>query len=184
MEDIQQELAIAWCVARDKWKAEFNVPFSAYLMRGMKQHIRGWMSRELNQHHLVSFGLDDEMASGDTHHDTTADPSAITAEEALIEKDLRSFAHDRLRMRDMRKALSDSALQFLDLLDNPPEELVEILQGLRSRGEFARQAGVPVTPVPSGINAALVFDLMGCSRQERTRIYKEIRNFSTELSQQ
>lgn len=183
--DIEQEFWIAWCYARDSWDPKHNVPFGAYLVRGMRQHINRWADRECRHFLTAPVDLDAEISDDDTtRHDLLADTKTAGPDTVLIEKDQRDYIQDPLRWRNGMNKLSERARQFIQLLDNPPAEIVEIFRALRARAEYARQRGVTAVAAPQSITSSLVMDIMGCNRLERASIYAEIRDLIEEVNQQ
>jgi hypothetical protein len=201
LDDIFQELTIAWCLARDKWEPEItlkdgskaHIPFGAYLMRGMSRHINRWAKYELRQWEMAPFELDAEIegdGTGDgTLHDVLADQTKLGPEEIMIKKDLREYARDPLRWkRKLRthKPLTANTEKFLDLMDDPPARIMAIVQGLQARAAYGRNVlKIPSTFAPRRITGSLVLDIMGVDdRKERAEIYNQIELLSDRVSQQ
>jgi DNA-directed RNA polymerase specialized sigma24 family protein len=185
LEDIVQECALAFCLARDAFKADYNVPFGAFLARGINQHIRRWANYRLRDKTLFSH-LEDNVGDDSeyTLHDLTPDESAVMPDDALIEKDMIEFTHDAMRWRKPENMVSERTRQFLDLLSNPPPQVVDMFKGLQARAEYARQRGMTGVVSPARITAAMIFNLMGAGRVERAAIYKEVHILAAEISQQ
>jgi len=178
-EDVFQEMCIAWCLARDSWKPEITgddgqvkkIPFVAYLVRGVRNHVNRWIGKEIIQANdkleLDGSGLGEE-SDGEDFHSVVADSCAANPEEAAIEADDR---------RNIRNSLSAEARRFLEILENPPPALFVVLDAARSRREFAVARGVAAAGAPKKITTHLVFDLMGIDRGKRAKIVGEIRSF-------
>jgi DNA-directed RNA polymerase specialized sigma24 family protein len=191
VEDIFQELCIAWCLARDCWKPEHGVPFGPYLMRGMSNHINRWVDKELRQCHMAPIDLDAELSENgnDTLHDLVADDQAVLPEAAMIEKDTREFVRDPLRWRvrlRKHKPLTRNAQKFLDLLESPPPSLLALVRGLQARAEYGRNTlKIPSTFAPKRITGSFILDFMGIEdRQERNAIYHQLELLGDRVSQQ
>lgn len=167
--DIFQELCIAWCKARDAWKAEFQVPFEAYAMNGMRMHINRWAQQEIGFSHLTPVALDHGVTedAGEMHEVITiadGDP-----ETSAISADARAFVRSRL---------SGRARLFVDLLDNPPVFLVDAVRAGKAKAEHARARGIHIV-APSCVTSAMVFDFMAAPLTERTTINKELAKIAT-----
>jgi DNA-directed RNA polymerase specialized sigma24 family protein len=166
-EDIIQELSIAWMTAARNWNPEFGVPFLAYLQRGMQQHVNQWANKEFRNSHL---SMDSEVGGGDegdveegVGHRLLADDKPTPAEtvEAV-----------QFKARLVSK-LTPRARQFLELLENPPAELVAELQALRAKRDYAAERGIRGYIV-TRVTAAMIFDLMGLKTHQRTQVTREI----------
>lgn len=179
-EDIFQELAVAWCKARDNWNPNQNVPFVPYLMNGMMHHINRWVNHELRQFNIAPFALDASVSEDGTEdmHQAVPDHTVIPADDIVVEKDLLDYLNDPLRWRGgpwrRRMKLSERARQFIQFLANPPVEMLDVVAGLEVRGEFARARGVTASAIPKRVTLSLIFDLMGATRFERASITKEL----------
>lgn len=194
LEDIFQELVIAWCKARDKWEPTHNVPFGAYLMRGMSNHINRWVDRELRQRNIAPFDLDAEFSGEEegTLHDILADEMQPTPEEAVIAMDIRDYAKNPLRWRQppagwrQHKELTPNAKKFVELLADPPMAIMQIFHGLQARAEFARKTLKIHSAVgPTRITGSFILDVMGVSdRTERADIYNQVKVLNKRVSQQ
>jgi hypothetical protein len=153
----------------------------------MHQHINRWANYEVRQRLIAPFDLDAPMGDVDdgTLHEVAADPAGMSPEEALIAADQRDFLDNPKRWEDwFGWSLSERTRQFLQLLANPPEELVEIHIGMRKRADFARERGLPVSPVSKSVSASMVFEVLGCNVSERHAIHAEIKRATEEFSQQ
>lgn len=167
VDDIVSECTIAWCIARDNWNEASGVPFLAYLRIGMRNHINRWVEKELREHSASHLEFDkphSENGDGDLY-EVFADERADLPDDILEQNDRRAKQLSRLSPR---------ARQFVELLDSPPKALVDILQALKARQEFAMQRGVPAAPVPKRILMTLVFRFMGATPREQTQINEEL----------
>jgi energy-converting hydrogenase A subunit M len=170
-EDIYQELLTVWCVARDKWNPDLGVPFNAYLMRGMKQHINRWVEKEFDFKQLAPYDMDDagDEAGYGAHH-FVADP-VIRADEALEAQHVLERLHSELSMESN---------QFLDIMENPSDEVLQIVEAMRKRADYAKARGLN-SLATDDLTPSLVMDLLGHNRSERKRIYDEIREVAAEV---
>lgn len=163
LEDVQQELVVAWCMARDNWKPEFNVPFLAYLRRGMKQTVNRWLQSQIDFGHAMS--MDDDDDEERAPHEIIADASGLAGVEV--------FERDNARDAVV-KELSAEAQVFVNLLREPPAELLEGVRARRARQTFAREQGLIVPGETDRVTASMVLDLMELSHAERGRLYAEL----------
>jgi DNA-directed RNA polymerase specialized sigma24 family protein len=167
MDDIMQECAEAWCKARDKWDPEAGVPFVAYFKKGMVDHVNRFVGKEIFHYNGSHFELDAELSEdGDTAgHELVADHAAGTPEDAIVESDRRAKALARLSPR---------ARQFIELCESPPKCLVDTVNALRERREYALARKLPAIPVPKRVLPSLIFRFMGATRTEQTGITREL----------
>jgi hypothetical protein len=174
-EDIDNELVIAFCLARDAWKPDRGVPFEPFLRLGMRQQINRWLDKQIEHSIVASESLDRDIGTGDVDGRmpmrTVGDQIAADgpdAEEALIEKTTRQRIVD---------GLSPRARLFVDLLIDPPAEFTAQIAAIQARARYARERGIAGF-APKTATAALIFDLMDAPSSERSAIYAEIRNAS------
>ena len=169
LSDIVQELSIAWMTAVRCYKPERQVPFGPYLMLGMRNHINRWAQHEIGASHLAPLSLDKEMSDdsdNDIHQNIPSGDMRI--DDRLIEKDL---------LNKILNTLSPRARQFVELLSEPPEEVVQISNARIAKSEYIRKLGGKVF-VSRTISQALIFDLMGAAPIERNEIRQEIEDRS------
>lgn len=175
VEDVTQELWLAWCLARDNWCEDGEASFRTYLMNGMRLHINRWADVNLSRRHaeLVALSLDAENGDegdGATLHEVlmSEDPTPdfiITRASSFI------YATDNMSPRTR---------QFVQLLAEQPEELVRELNCLRAKKKYAAAKGQTM-PLANRITCSLVFQLMGADRSERTQILGEIERVSSKM---
>lgn len=167
MEDIFQELCVAWCIARENWDESHGIPFVPYLRRGMMNHINRWIGREILTYNATTLDLDapSEDDSGDLH-EVIADDRIESADDALARKQITADSMD---------FLSERARIFIQLLHNPPPYLFKVINALGDQRQFAIARGVEPGFRVKSICASMVFDLMGADRRERSKIYKELK---------
>lgn len=167
-EDIVSELSVAWCLARDNWSPKYEVPFTAYLKRGMINHINRWAKGEIANSGGSHMALDAPLGQDDNDglgHEAIADPAAIVPEDMVAFKDAREKALAKMSPRTR---------QFVLLLESPPKCLQEVLTAMRARQEYAHERGIPRGAVPKRIMPNLIFQFMGVSRVEQTKITGEL----------
>lgn len=177
LEDLKQELWVAWCLAVENFDAKAGVPFGAYLQRGMRQHINRHIEKHVSRRHdeVTALSLDytvrdddEEVAFAD------AVPSADPSPDVEIEW--------RSQLEYAMSLMSPRAKLFVSLLERQPPELLEEVRRLQARSDYARERGLPTLSF-NRLTAAMVFDLIGASASERVKINHEIRHLSDLLGQ-
>lgn len=176
-DDIVQELWIAWCKARDRFEPSRGIPWPAYLQRGMKQHINRVVDVHIERFEGQTFALSfDASASGGFDMD-------CALRDIVPNKDpLASDIVEAESNYDMAMAImSDQARVFVSLLkEQPPQLLNEVLMA-QDKAEHAATVGATYN-APQRITATMVFDLMGLTRTERSKVTKEVEKMGTRLS--
>jgi DNA-directed RNA polymerase specialized sigma24 family protein len=188
VQDVYQECTIAWCVARNAFDESRGVPFTPYMINGVRMHINAWLRKEMGDKCIaITSSLQDATFEkgtlGDIIGDDTesAEDALINGEQQLAFVDLVSdgaeSAEDTIlkrqeRARNLRR-LSKEARTFLTLLENPPDELVEEFKRIRERTAYGRAMGFP-SASPKRISSSLVFELMGATHAQRAGVYREI----------
>lgn len=174
VDDIVSELSVAWCMARDGWNPQFNVPFGAYLARGMINHINRFLKKEIGAAQFAPYSTNARFQEDDdTELGDMLASREVSQEQFLIEK---------LSWERAVGELSPRAKRFIELLESPPPELYEQVTALQARAIYARERGIDSFAV-KGVTGGLVLDFMGASRTERTAIYKEIKILARKVSQ-
>lgn len=166
LEDILQELSVAWYLASKGFEPNDKVRFKTYLYSTMRQHINRWAENELRHTRATAFSLDDSFLADDEEkgsHDIVS-ANDVSADDIVLAKESRKRVLDKVSPR---------AQQFYQFLDNPPMELVQELRGLQSKAAWARSRGIRAI-APKSINSAVVFSLMDATRFERSAILKEL----------
>lgn len=166
VEDIYNELVIAWCHARDGWNPNSGAPFLAYLTTGMRRHINRWAEREIGFSGFARTSLDGDSTNGEAAFELhmAVPDGKPDAEEILQAKQVRAKVLPKLTPVTRR---------FVELFDDPPPELYEAVLESKARAAYAQERGVRNASIPN-VTAALVFDLMGLNKIERTRISREL----------
>jgi len=167
LEDVEQELWIAWCKACEAYDEKGGASFKTFLHIGMVRHINRYVQNNFERLHGETVALSLEAPMGDDDGATLAEAVPDTAERQdtkLIEEDVRE--------RVMRR-LTPRARQFVQILHDQPIELVRELDKFKEKQKVAREVGVQFS-APRRLTSWMVFDLMGASRTERTAIMREI----------
>lgn len=170
LEDVKQELMLTWCTARNKWREEYGVPFLAYLQNGMRKAINRWLQSQIDFGHVASIDFEDDE-EGRSAHETLADEQAQTPFEVFERDDERMMVLDWM---------TPKTRQFVELLMDPPQFLLDGVRALRSRQTFARDQSLPATQVPNRVTAAMVMEFLELSPLERGAIYAELKSVSYE----
>jgi DNA-directed RNA polymerase specialized sigma24 family protein len=177
-EDIEQELWVAWCKARDSYSSDYGVPFAAYLSRGMKLHINRVVEVQIERFKEQTFALelDRPMDSADGEGGTLMDviPSDTVGADEYVER------NDTFQRAI--ETLSDRARIVVTLLNDQPQELLGEALLSQKKAEFSRTLGAPFLPTMR-ITTSMVFDLIGANRSERRKIMLEIKSLGEENSQ-
>ncbi|MDE4297054.1 sigma factor [Phaeobacter gallaeciensis] len=178
-DDVEQELWIAWCKARDRFEPSRGIPWQAYVQRGMKQHINRVIEAQIERFEGQTFAvsLDSKASSfGDTEDGPTI--GEIIASDAPLPSDEAEWESNYNKAISV---MSDRAKIFVSLLrEQPPELLNEVLVA-QDKAEHAAKLGAPYN-APRRITSAMVFDLMGAPRTERTKITREVEQLGARLS--
>lgn len=166
IEDIYQELSVAYLIAKRHYRPETQVPFGAYLMRGMYQHINRWVSDQMKQDKETAFSLDQSVLDDDEGSLGDVIPNDEKSPEDLIT--------ERDAYQQTMSKLSPRARKFIELLESPPPELVREVRAMQARAAYGKQRGF-ATPSLRGVTTSVVFDVMGSDRWERTKINRELK---------
>ena len=174
-EDIEQELWIAWCKARDAFQPSRGIPWAAYLQRGMRQHINRVVDVQIERFEGQTFALSLDAQFGDDNSLTLSEviPSAapLPCEEAERESNYQRALDE----------LSGRAAQFVILMHAQPKILLNEVLVAQDKAEQAVKLGAPYN-APRRLTTAMVFDLMGAQRSERTKITKEVERVGMRMS--
>ncbi len=176
-DDVEQELWIAWCQARDNFKPEMGVPFGAYFWKTMNRHINRVLERTLWRFKEQTFALSLD------YKDDSGDGAGLSLGETIASSDKTAaqVAEGESNYQDSLRNLSDRSALFVRLLREQPVQLVAEVMLAEDKAEFAKKIGAPYAK-PNHITSTLVFDLMGASNLERTKIIKEVRKVAKRAS--
>ena len=166
LEDIEQELWIAWCKACDAYDPSHGAAFSTFLHRGMQLHINRYVEQQVSRRHseVIAVSLDGS-ADEETGPLSDAVPDAAPSPEQLT---IETDAYTRVLER-----LSERARIFVTLLHDQPQELVSEVTRLEQKAEFAKSRGLSFATAHR-LTQPMVFDLMNANRIERAGIIAEI----------
>ena len=178
MDDIRQELWIAWCIAVQSFNEAQGVPFLAYLRNGMRLHINRFVEKNVTRRHeeVVAYSLDgstdDENGSvSNSSHDHI--PSADPMPDEGIQQ--------RSSVNALCGRLSPIASQFVRLLYEQPEPLLREVYAIKCKADFASSMNMVV--MNSGrLTRSMLFDLLGVPHVKRKSIIEEIEEVVGKLS--
>lgn len=164
--DIEQELWIAWCKARDSFDPDRGAQFSTFLWTTMRNHINLYVERNYTRLHAqtIAKSLDFKMEGSGTIADVIADSQAI---------DPVTVAADKSVLEYVRKRLTPRARTFVDILSDPPQEILDEVLVLSHKADQARTLRLPYICYKQ-LKNSMVFDLMDAGRNERSIILREI----------
>lgn len=175
--DIEQEMWIVWCKARDAYNPEKGASFKTFLINGMnmraKEMLRILVGKRFSENFALS--LDHSYSSEDGDGATLSEsvPSADpTPEELLKESQSQKRALERL---------SPKARMFVALMHNQPAELLAERDALVAKGEYARNQGIRY-PSPQRLTSSIVLDFMGVIGPERTKVMRELESVGERLT--
>lgn len=178
LDDIKQELRIAWIKASQTYNAEIGVPFQAYLVNGMKQHVNRLLEKHINRRHdeVISISLDQPIDKGDGDGKTSIH-SFIASDDDAPGLEYENHEH----FEYVSEKLSPRAKLFLTLLYRQPAELLEQVVCLRKKTDFGKHHLGITLPTTDRLATWMVFDLMDAPHSERGRIVSEIRALGERL---
>ena len=178
LDDVKQELWLAWAKACDEFDPNLGVKFSTFLYRGMRMHINRWVENNVDRRHdeVIAYSVDASFDTDGEGSGTLADvlPSDDPIQDVNLEHE-SSFRH-ALTM------LSPRAAQFVTLLKDQPIELLEQVRLMEVKSEYARERGI-VSPVARRLTSSMIFDLMAAGRTERAKIMTEVEKVGALLAQ-
>ncbi|MGV1754795.1 sigma factor [Agrobacterium sp. CG674] len=180
IDDVKQELWIAWCKACESYDPAAGAQFSTYLHLGMQRHINRYIEKNFERFYdgTIALSLDgtetgEDMGGVGTLADVVADPNARQDTEVEQES---CFAYALTR-------LSPRAKQFITILKEQPKDLIEEVRRLEDKAEYAKERGITFATAHR-ITTPMVFDFMGASRTERKQIMDEVTQIGELISNQ
>jgi len=173
IDDVVQELWIAWHKAVQAFNPEMGVPFGAYLMRGMKFHINKYADDHVTKRHdeVVALSMDmtfdEDKAFANIIPDTAELQDEVVIKRGLFERVVAE--------------LSPDAKTFVRIMTDDSEELRHEVRAIEERNNYASSQRVR-SLLPLGLSETAVFELMGATYRQRERILAEIENVSQRYS--
>ncbi|MBX4911399.1 hypothetical protein HJA82_29235 [Rhizobium bangladeshense] len=173
-DDVEQELWIVWCRARDTFDPTLGVPFRAYFLKGVEL-----TRREISRKTFKRIGEEraqrlDAPVGGEDGNDMLVD--LMPSNDPLPDAQADETTHLTWAL----SKLSARAALFLKLLYEQPPELLEQMRLLKARAEYAKSIGAQNILI-SQITTSFVFRLMDADRPERTKILAELRKLSEKV---
>ena len=171
LDDVRQEMWIAFCKARDTFDPNGGASFNTYLVNGIKLHMGRHIEKHFQRFHGQTVAMSFDAPAGDegmngSFGDTIADDNATDAENEAISKSVYA---------DFVRKLSPKAGEFVRLLSTANETLSEEFVLFRDKARHAETMGLTFNR-PGHVSSSMIFDLMGVSRTERTHILNEIKH--------
>lgn len=183
LDDVKQELWVAWCKACEAYKPEGGASFSTFLTNGMRLHINRYVEKNFERFHDETIALSLEAHGSDGQgegsqeanrlSDTVADKTPLQSEELERES---CFAYALSR-------LSPRAVQFVTILKDQPKELIEEVRRLEEKSHYAKERGITY-PTAHRLTSPMIFDFMGASRNERKQIMDEVQQIGALIQDQ
>lgn len=177
-QDIEQELWVAWCKARDSYDCESGVPWQAYLQRGMMNHINRVVEKNLERFSGQTFAFSLEAPMSNEEGDGQSLSDIVPSDDMLPSEQIERESNFEYAL----SVLSDQAKTFVSILKEPPVEVLNEVQMGKDKAEFASKIGAPYA-TPHHLSSAMIFDLMGANRTQRTKIKKELVDIGIRMSQ-
>lgn len=176
LDDVQQELWVAWCKACEAYDPQMGASFKTFLYLGMQRHINRYVETHFERFHgqTVALSLDATVEDGgETFASVVPDQGAL--QDAVLEQE-SNFAYAMSR-------LSPRAQKFLAIVREQPEGIIQEFRKFESKSEYAKQQGIHFA-APQRLASWLIFDLMGVSRPDRKLILDEITQLGEKLTSQ
>jgi len=175
--DIEQELALVWLNAVEKYDPNGGASFMTFLHTGMIRHVNRYIQKQYERQPTTGYNtvsLDAGVYSDGSNNDITYGGvtygEIITDDTPLVETEVEQKSCYNLIMRN----LFDRAKLFIQILADQPLELLQALDELDEKAKYAKSLGF-FHPAARRITAHMVFTIMGAEVGERHRIIKEIR---------
>jgi hypothetical protein len=133
----------------------------------MHHHINRWVQDQIDNGQCTSLDImpgDEPAEDSGGLHEAIEDDAGLSGIEAFERADTRDFVMNRLSPR---------ARLFVDLIDKPPQFLLDAVQHSQARAQSGRGRDIAVFAV-GRVTAAMVFDFMGLSKTDRAAVYREL----------
>lgn len=182
LDDVKQELWIAWCKACEAYRPEGGASFSTFLTNGMRLHINRYVEKNFERFHdeTIALSLDQRGTGGEfvgSEDALLGDAIADSAPLQNVEYDNENcFAYALTR-------LSPRAKQFVTILKDQPKELIEEVRRLEEKSEYAKERGITYATAHR-LTTPMIFDFMGASRTERKQIMDEVQQIGALIQNQ
>jgi hypothetical protein len=183
LDDVKQELAIAWCKACEAYRPEGGASFETFLTNGMRLHINRYIEKNFERFHDETIALSLEGGSRSDESggaNISGSLSEVVADTAPLQnvevENENCFAYALTR-------LSPRAAQFVTILKDQPKELIEEVRRLEDKSEYARERGITYATAHR-LTTPMIFDFMGASRNERKQIMDEVQQIGALIQNQ
>lgn len=165
-DDIVSECNVGWCLARNAFDESYNVPFFAFMKTGIIRHINRWVAGEIEDGVALSL---DATTEEENFYPQFEDQTLEPADEGMVRR------HQEIIGRHL---LSEEARRVVELLLNPPQELLEEVKAMQARRLDANRRGVK-NIVKKGLTTEMIFDLLGYGEVEIREIKRDFRRVSS-----
>jgi hypothetical protein len=173
MDDIEQEMWVAYSIARDRYDPASNVPFLAYFTLGLRNHVNRCIERhiERNPGQTYALSLQQSVDPDDNSTLEEAVPSSVNTEREIGEKLTYEYALTQMR---------PLTAQFVRLMVELPEELCAEALKAQAKASHGRSMGITVS-IQRQVTKKMIFDLLDCTPAERRSILNEIESFGEKV---
>lgn len=175
LDDIEQELWIAWCKACKGFDETGGASFKTYFDTGMKRHINRYVEKTAERFYEQTVAISLDAKLGDDADMSLGDIVSDNAASALDKIDAESCYAMAI------KKLSPRAKMFVLFLKEQPRELLNEVFLAEEKSLHAKSMGLNFT-TPHSLTTGMIFDFMGVQRTERADILKEVRRVGAYVS--
>lgn len=177
LEDVQQELWMAWCLACESFDDKGGASFKTYLYRGMQRHINRYVEKNFERFHgeTVALSLDTQQDDGEGDIGTLGETIAgdYELQDQIVERE-QNFRYAMSR-------LSPRAQEFVRFLKDTPADIQAEVKKLEAKAKHAKEMGIAVS-MPQRLTSNLLLDFMAASRSERAQIMMEVEQIGQLIS--
>lgn len=169
LDDIEQEIAVTWCRARETFDPTKGVQFETYFWRAAMTNVRRWLKLgDAKQRNIAPVSLDAPLSADEgaaSLHELIPDTGESIA--ATLEK--ADYAGQVIAlMKPLTRA-------FIELLMDPPPDLYAQVAALQAHAGQARVLGEART-APTQVTTGVIFDMMGLNAPQRRQVIEDIKD--------
>ena len=162
---------MTWVMACERFNPELGLQFSTYFYTAAWRNITKTIRSEAGECQAASVSLDAARGEdGDMTIQVAADEEEA---DALIER--------KQRQREVMRRLTPKARMAVQIVRDPPKELMAEFEQLRERMRYGRSRGIAAA-APLDLNLGVVMHFLGYSSVERTRIRKELDGLASKVA--
>ncbi|WP_342234556.1 sigma factor [Inquilinus sp. OTU3971] len=170
-EDVVQEISMTWVMACERFNPELGLQFSTYFYTAAWRNITRTIQGEAGECQATNVSLDA----------TRGEDGDMTIQVAADEEDADVLIERKQRQREVMRRLSPKARMAVQIVRDPPKELMAEFEQLRERMRYGRARGIAAA-VPRDLNLGVVMHFLGYSSVERTRIRKELDGLASKVA--